>query len=129
MRWKTPLVSAQRFQSRTEEAVRIAERLTGAIGATPIHWVCVPFQDGVSEPSPHAPEGDYADEEAVIARDTLEELLSFEETDTEDDTLTLQDAVSPEVSPIYCNLADSDTDMIQRTLLFADEHPVCGHSI
>ncbi|OJT06898.1 hypothetical protein TRAPUB_2245 [Trametes pubescens] len=121
MRWRTPLVSAQRFQSRTEEAARIAERLTGAVDRKPIRWVCIPFQDGVAELSPHVPVGDYVDEDAVIAHDTLEELLSFEDTDTEDDTPALQDAVAHKASPIYCDL--TDVDMIQRTLLFTDEHP------
>lgn len=120
MRWKTPFVSDQRFQSHTEEAARIAQHLTGEINPPPIQWVHVPYQDGIMDSSPHAPEGHYADEEVVIAHDTLEELLFLEESDAEDDILELTAASPSRLQQVL----EDDMPLIQRTLLFTDEHPV-----
>ncbi|KAI0628590.1 hypothetical protein C8Q77DRAFT_1067705 [Trametes polyzona] len=115
MRWRTPLVSAHRFQSRTEEAVRIADRLTGAIAAAPIKWVCVPSEDGAPEPGAQTSEGNDADEEVVIAHDTLDELLSLDESDIED---YLLDSVVIVESPSSPRHDFPDVEMIQRTLMF-----------
>lgn len=114
-------MSAQRFQSRTEEAVRIAERITGAVDTTPIQWVHIPYQDGLAELGSQDLEGDHADEDVVIAHDTLEELLSYEEIDSESE-LSSPFADNQDSLPYHHDL---DEDMpIQRTLLVADEHPV-----
>lgn len=119
MRWKTPLVPAQRFQLYTEDATRVAQQLTGTSDTNHIQWVHVPDQDGVTEPGLPASEGDYVDEEVVIAHDTLDELLSFEESDNED---ALADPLPIHSHPLQHG--PEDVDMIHRTLFFADEHPV-----
>ncbi|KAI0676695.1 hypothetical protein C8Q78DRAFT_960079 [Trametes maxima] len=85
VRWRNPLVSDLRFESHTEEAPRIAARYTGKEMSVPIRWVHIPFQD---QPEEHdRADSDIADEETIIARDALEELLDYNDGDSDTKTM------------------------------------------
>ncbi|KAI0628535.1 hypothetical protein C8Q77DRAFT_1067668 [Trametes polyzona] len=84
MRWRTPFVSSERFHSATKEASRIAQRITGAsTESAPIRWVHLPIPEEAGELGVRNMEGADYTEDSVIAHDTLEQMLAYD--DDEDD--------------------------------------------
>ncbi|KAI0716907.1 hypothetical protein C8Q76DRAFT_795144 [Earliella scabrosa] len=84
-RWRTPLASELRFISRTEEAARIAERLSGTSQTQPLTWVHLTFSDG-HENEDHAELEDYyCDPDTVLAQDTIAQLVGDDAEPEEDE--------------------------------------------
>ncbi|OJT12711.1 hypothetical protein TRAPUB_10739 [Trametes pubescens] len=118
MLWRTPLVSALRFQFHTEEAVRIARHLSGSGDPRPIRWVHVPSFEEQMEATDglYDPDSSAADEETVLAHDALDELFAYDDPDPADSA-----AVTP--SPRGSAATVSEAVMLKRTLVLSDDSP------
>ncbi|KAI0703077.1 hypothetical protein C8Q76DRAFT_801927 [Earliella scabrosa] len=87
-RWRTPLASEVRFVAHTNEAIRIAESVSGTSQTQALSWVHFTFQDEPSDgDGRHDPEEGHADSETIIAQDTIIQLIGGDEDDddSEDD--------------------------------------------
>lgn len=118
--WRTPLVSDLRFNTHTNEAIRLADTLSGASSPIPVKWSHVRFladaEDDVfhaSEPSPET------DGDVCLLSDTLEAML-VEET-SNNQAGNDQDAITPPPT----NTAGKT--MLHRELLMCDSNPVGGN--
>ncbi|KAI0710611.1 hypothetical protein C8Q76DRAFT_624385 [Earliella scabrosa] len=122
-RWRTPLASHLRFASKTEEAIRIAERVSGTAQPKALTWVHFTFQDGDDNDDRQDPEATYFDSETVLARDTIEQLISDDDDDDDDDDPTLNEDVLPRPAPYSSSAPASPTFSWTRNLdidLFVD---------
>ena len=102
-RWRTPLASELRFASHTEEAVRIAERLSGASQTQPLTWVHLTFSHD-NEDHPEL-EDYYGDPDTVLAQDTIAELVGDDADEDEG-----EDEGADEVGP----QTDADPPIAER---------------
>ena len=96
-RWRTPLASERRFTSRTEDAARIAERLSGGTQTQPLTWVHFTLPEWPDEDDRLEPDGEYVDCTTVLAQDTIAHLAGDEEE--EDLGPDLPAAIIPFSSP------------------------------
>ncbi|OJT05167.1 hypothetical protein TRAPUB_3992 [Trametes pubescens] len=116
MLWRTPLVSDLRFQSHTEEAARIARRLSGTGDPIPIRWVHVPSFGDMEATNPYDPDSSAADEETVLAHDALDELFAYDDPDPADSAALAR-------SPPGTEATITDAAMLKRMLILCDESP------
>ncbi|KAI0706515.1 hypothetical protein C8Q76DRAFT_629740 [Earliella scabrosa] len=132
-RWRTPLASHLRFASKTEEAVRIAERVSGTAQPKALTWVHFTFQDGEDNDGRQDPEETYFDSDTVLARDTIEQLLSDDDDDvgatSSDNVLSPPDSrflAHPDRNLKDIHFAPSDLDRLRDPSAWLNDDCING---
>ncbi|OSD07573.1 hypothetical protein PYCCODRAFT_1403249 [Trametes coccinea BRFM310] len=114
-RWRTPLVSDIRFDAHTQNAISIAQKVSGISTAPPrLDWILLPFTDTVDHRAPWGME-DTASADILLACDTLDELVGDDPDglhDTFATTHTIDVAPFPEYECIPINLTSEATLVI-----------------